>query len=66
MLVDIVGISAKDRGRKCPFHDCCVMQLQVGSMVRFRRERLIYCEGREEDVLAVYVVGEGSYPSIWR
>ena len=34
------------------------MQLQVGSKVCFRRERLIYREGREEDVLVVYVVGD--------
>jgi hypothetical protein len=58
MLVDIVGTSAKDRGPNCSFHDCCGMQLQVGSKVRFRRERFIYCEGREEVVLAVYVVGD--------
>jgi hypothetical protein len=56
MMVDIVGTNAKDRGRNCPFHDCCGMQLQVGSKVCFHRERLIYHEGREEDVLAVYVM----------
>jgi hypothetical protein len=57
-LVNIVGTSAKDRGRNCPFHDCCGMQLQVGSKVRFHWERLIYCVGQEEDVLAMYVVGD--------
>jgi hypothetical protein len=57
-MVDIVGISAKDRGCNCPFHDCCEMQLQVGSKVCFCREQSIYCEGRKEDVLAVYVVGD--------
>jgi hypothetical protein len=59
-VVDIVGTSAKDRGRSFPFHNCCGMQLQVGSKVCFHQERLIYCEGREEDVLAeyVYVLGD--------
>ncbi len=57
-LVDIVGTSAKDRGRNCPFHDCCGMQVQVGSKVCFCRERLIYREGQEEDGLAVYVMGD--------
>jgi hypothetical protein len=57
-MVNILGINAKDRGHNCPFHDCCRMQLQVGSKVGFRWERLIYCKGREEDVLTVYVVGD--------
>jgi hypothetical protein len=57
-MADIIGTNAKDRGRNCPFHDCCEMQLQVGSKVCFCRERLIYCEGREEDVLAGYVLGD--------
>jgi hypothetical protein len=57
-LVDIVGTSAKDKGCNCPFHDCCGMQLQVGNKVCFHREQLIYCEGRKEDVLVVYVVGD--------
>jgi hypothetical protein len=34
------------------------MKLQVGNKVCFRREQLIYCKGREEDVLAVYIVGD--------
>jgi hypothetical protein len=50
MMVDIVGTNANNRGHNCPFHDCCGMQLQVSSKVCFRRERLIYCEGWEEDV----------------
>jgi hypothetical protein len=56
-MVNIVGAYAKDRGCNCPFHDCCGMQLQVGSKACFRREQLIYHEGQEEDVLAVYVMG---------
>jgi hypothetical protein len=58
MMVNIIGTSAKDSGHNCPFHDCCGMQLQVGSKVRFHRERLIYRKGQEEDVLAVYVMGD--------
>ncbi len=30
----------------------------MGSKVCFRQERLIYHEGQEEDVLAVYVMGD--------
>jgi hypothetical protein len=59
-MVDIVGTSAKDRGRNCPHHTCCGMQLQVGSKVCFRQEQLIYHEGQEEDVLAAYVVGDNT------
>jgi hypothetical protein len=59
-MVNIIGISAKDRGRHCPHHTCCGMQLRVGSKVCFRQEQLIYCEGRDEDVLAVYVVGDNT------
>ncbi len=44
-MVDIIGTYAKDRGRNCTFHDCCGMQLQVGSKVCFRREQLIIARG---------------------
>ncbi len=60
MIVNIVGTYAKDRECNCPFHACCEMQLQVGSKVCFRREQLIYCKGWEEDVLAVYVLGDST------
>jgi hypothetical protein len=59
-LVVIVGTYAKDRGCNCPFHDCCGMQLQVGSKVCFRQERLIYCEGQEEEEFAVHVMGDST------
>jgi hypothetical protein len=59
-MVNIVGTYTKDRGCNCPFHDCCGMQLQVGSKVCFRQERLIHCKGQEEDVLAVYVMGDST------
>jgi hypothetical protein len=58
MMADIVGTSAKDRGHNCPHHTCCGIQLQVGSKVCFHQEGLIYCKGREEDVLTVYIVGD--------
>jgi hypothetical protein len=57
-MVDIIGTSAKNRRCNCPFHDCCGMQLQVGSKVCFHWEQLIYREGCKEDVLAVYVMGD--------
>jgi hypothetical protein len=59
-MVDIVGTSAKDRGCNCPHRTCCGTKLQVGSKVCLRREQLIYCKGREEDVLVVYVVGDNT------
>jgi hypothetical protein len=60
MMVNIVGTSAKDRGCNCPFHDCCGMQLQVGSKFCFHREQLIYHKGWEEDMLVVYVMGDST------
>ncbi len=57
-MVDTVGTSAKDRECNYPLHNCCGMQLQVGSKVCFRREQLIHRKGREEDVPAVYVAGD--------
>jgi hypothetical protein len=57
-MVNIVGTNTNNMGRNCPFHNCCGMQLQVGSKVCFRRERLIYHEGQEVDELTVYIVGD--------
>jgi hypothetical protein len=59
-MVNIVGTFAKDRGCNCPHQACCGMQLQVGCKVCFCQERLIFCKGREEDVLAVYVMGDNT------
>ena len=58
-LVDVVGTTATNRGRSCFRHSCCGSQVAEKSTVAFRREQLIFREGREEDVIAVYVVVHG-------
>ena len=61
-MVDIVGTSAKDRGRSCSRHTCCGHQIEKGSVVKFIHERMAWRDqGRVEDVLAVYAVkGDGT------
>ena len=56
MLVDVVGIAAKNRGRSCPRHDVCGAQLEPGMKVRFIKERLKWRGDDEEDVLVVYAL----------
>jgi hypothetical protein len=59
-VVDIVGITQNDRGRSCDKHYCCGTQIGVHSKVKFVKERLAYRNGgEEEDVIAVYCVGDG-------
>ena len=58
-LVDIVGTTANNRGRSCPRHSCCGMQVAEKSTVAFRREQLVFRDQREEDVVAVYLVAHG-------
>lgn len=55
-LVDVVGIAAKNRGRSCPRHDVCGLQLEPGMKVRFMKERLKWRGDEEEDVLVAYVL----------
>ena len=56
MLVDIVGIAAKNHGRSCPRHDVCGSQLEQGMKVCFVKERLKWRGEDEEDVLVVYAL----------
>ena len=58
-LVDVVGTTANNRGRSCPRHSCCGMQVAEKSTVAFRREQLVFRDQREEDVVAVYLVAHG-------
>jgi hypothetical protein len=59
-VVDIVGITQNNRGRSCDQHYCCGMQIGVHSKVKFVKERLAYRNrGEEEDVMAIYCVGDG-------
>ncbi len=55
-LVDVVGIAAKNRGRSCPPHDVCGLQLEPGMKVCFMKERLKWRGDNEEDVLVVYAL----------
>ena len=58
-LVDIVGTNANDRGRTCSRHYCCGEQVTERSMVAFCRQRLVFRDGCEEDVIAVYLCEHG-------
>ena len=56
VLVDIVGIKASNRGRSCEEHACCGSSLELDSVVRFRRVKIINDDDKEEAALAVYWV----------
>jgi len=58
-LVDIVGTTANNRGRSCPRHSCCGMQVAEKLTVAFCREQLVFRDQQEEDVVAVYLVLHG-------
>jgi hypothetical protein len=58
-LADVVGTTANNRGRSCPRHSCCGSQVVERSMVVFRHEQLVFCDQREEDVIAVYLILHG-------
>ncbi len=58
-LVDVVGTAANNRGRTCPRHSCCGMQVSEKSQVAFVREQMVFRDSREEDVIAVYFVLHG-------
>ena len=59
-IVDIVGITQNNQGRSCDQHYCSGTQIGVHSKVKFVKERLAYRnQGEEEDVIAVYCVGDG-------
>ncbi len=58
-LVDVVGTTANNRGRSCPCHSCCGSQVAEKSTVMFRREQMVFCDQREEDIIAVYLISHG-------
>ena len=58
-LVDIVGTTINNRGRSCPHHSCCGLEVVEKSTVAFRREQMVFRDQREEDVIAVYLVLHG-------
>ena len=41
-VVDIVGTTANNRGRSCPRHSCCGMQVAERMTVAFRRKQLVF------------------------
>ncbi len=59
MLVDVVGTNANDRGWACSQHSCCGTQVTERVMVAFSHERLVFHEGCEEDIIAVYLCEHG-------
>ena len=58
-LVDIVGTNANDRGRACSRHSCCGELVTERAMVAFCRQKLVFRDGCEEDVIAVYLCEHG-------
>jgi hypothetical protein len=58
-LVDIVGTGASNRGRSCVCHETCGMQVEVGTKVMFRWEKVVYRDQEEEDAVAVFLVANG-------
>ena len=59
-LVDIVGTGASNRGRSCVRHETCGMQVEVGTKVMFRWEKVVYRDQEEEDAVAAYLVANGT------
>ena len=62
MLIDVVRTTVTNRGRSCPRHSCCGMQVAEKSTVAFHREQLVYRDRRKEDVIAAYLVLHGVMP----
>jgi hypothetical protein len=59
-LVDIVGTGASNRGRSCVRHETCGMQVEVGTKVMFRWEKVVYRDQEEEDAVAAFLVANGT------
>ena len=55
VLVDIVSITASDRGRNCEEYDVCGAVLEIDTLVRFRAEQIVV-ESKEQTALSVYWV----------
>ena len=58
-LIDVVGTNANNHGRACSRHSCCGAQVMERVLLAFCREQLVFREGREEDVIAVYLCEHG-------
>ncbi len=58
-MVDVVGINANNRGRKCPQHDCCGNQVVPRMKLKVFKEKMRYRGDEEDDVLAVFVMAGG-------
>jgi hypothetical protein len=59
-LVDIVGTGVHNRGQSCIRHETCGMQVEVGTKVMFRWEKVVYRDQEEEDAVAVFLVTNGT------
>lgn len=58
VTVEVVGTNIGDRGRSCEHHEVCGKELELDSVVRFRRVQ-ITVDGVEETAIAAYWVTEG-------
>jgi hypothetical protein len=58
-LIDIAG-TGTSRGRSCNRHETCGMQVEVGTKVMFRWEKVVYRDQEEEDAVAVFLVANGT------
>jgi hypothetical protein len=58
-LVDVIKTAANNRGRTCPRHSCCGMQVSEKSQVAFVREQMVFRDSCKEDVIPVYLVLHG-------
>ncbi len=58
-LVDIVGTNANDCDCACSRHYYCGAQVMERAMVAFCHEQLVFHDGCEEDVLAMYLCTHG-------
>ncbi len=59
-LVDIVGTGTSNRGRICVRYKTCGMQVEVGTKVIFRWEKVVYRDQEEEDAVAAFIVANGT------
>ena len=57
--VEVVGTNESQRGRSCPEHAVCGMALREGRYVCFSKVRFAWRDGKEEDVLEVFLLDKG-------
>ena len=58
IVIGIVGLEAKDRGRHCEEHDVCGVVVQEDVVVRLRKVQVLV-DGKEETAIAAYWITDG-------